>query len=112
MVKRTIVLPLEDNGGISLRPQLDQARASILAIAGGYSEHDSSGVWVDSGGHRFVDRSTTLTVVSDPATDARILATLPTLAALLRQEALYTDATAADVAFVAPAAAVAAAAAA
>lgn len=108
MVKRTIVLPLDDNEGLPLARQIDQAEAVILGLAGGYSRHDSSGVWLDVGGDRYSDRSITLTVVSTDQVDAAIVAALPGLAALLRQRSLYSDATAVTVAFVAPAAVTAA----
>lgn len=108
MIKRTIVLPLEDNRGIPLDQEIEQAENLILKEAGGYTAVNSYGEWIGADGVRFQDRSRTLTVVSDAGTDEALEALLPRLAALLRQEALYSDTVTADASFVAAGTAVAA----
>lgn len=100
-VRRSIVVPLEDNDGVSLATEAKQFEALLLQVAGGFSRADSSGVWIEDG-QTYEDKSTTYSVTVSPVQNAAIVAALPAFTSLLRQLALYTEASTVDVSFISP----------
>lgn len=109
MVQRTIVIPTSDNDGRPLTAVISDIESEMLRLTGGFSVSDTRGVWRGDDGTIYRDRSQTYTLISDERTDQAISDRLSAWASDLRQEALFTATTAnVNVAFVAPAAVVAA----
>lgn len=99
MVKRTVVLPRKDNDGRSLRSQLASVETDMRNIAGGFTRSPATGEWADSG-RIYRDSNYAYWLTVDASADAELVAAMPDWAKLLRQEALYTDASQVDVQFV------------
>lgn len=90
IVERTIILPLKDNDGATLRSVHIELRAALLAIAGGFSHYRLSGAWQNDNGVIFTDKSIAYVVLVGRSVDSQIVALLPNLAVSARQEAILT----------------------
>lgn len=102
MIERVIVLPKQDNDGVSLRGVILSIESELLSIAGGLSKSSQQGAWRDEG-HTYRDKSWRYVLAVDESQDAQIVARLPEWCAALRQVCLYTSAAQVAVSFVYPA---------
>ena len=89
MIERTIILPLFDNRNHALTTEVTEVLQQIVSIAGGYSQIQQNGVWIDNG-HMYTDTALRILVTCDANTDSIIQEHLQRWRNLLRQECLYT----------------------
>jgi hypothetical protein len=98
MTKRTVIVPITDNDGRSLAPEIANIEIELLRLVGGFSVNASAGVWSSPDGTTYRDQNLTYVVVGDEVTDARLTDRLHEWAIWLRQEVLYTDSSVVEVA--------------
>lgn len=99
-VKRSIVLPLYDNDGATLRVVHQELQDALARIAGGYSATSQTGTWRNENGRTFSEPSQLYTVVCTPEQDIEIVKLLPSFTIQARQEALLTYASTIDATFI------------
>jgi hypothetical protein len=98
MVKRTIVVPIIDNGGRRLDAEIAKIEIELLGLVGRFTVHISACVWESPAGTIYRDPSLTYRIVTSLAVDATLTERLPQWAAWLRQEVLYSDSAVVEVA--------------
>lgn len=91
MQKRTIIVPLADNQGVSLASEHKNIAASLLKLAGGFSVHTQDGWWLADSGQAVHDESLVYTTLCDEATDQLIMDKLPEWCEATRQDCILTD---------------------
>jgi len=98
----TIILPMRDNTGATLKSERLTIESTLLTLASGFTRELVSGVWTAANGRRHMDRSYRYDVICSNMVAHSLREAASGWASLLRQDVLYYGDRSANVHFIAP----------